>query len=161
MGLDMYLYVQKYVSRMDYANVDGTVVAAIRPDFQAMTELLGTDTLIRQDDWTGYTIEVPVGYWRKANAIHGWITTFCADGEDNCQRIYISRENAQELVDLCKQAIRVKEEAPEILPTTSGFFFGSTEYDEWYFQDLQHTIDIFEPLLTSEYADSIHYQASW
>lgn len=161
MGLDMYLYVNKYVSRMDYANVDGSIVAAIRPEFQAMTDLLGTDTLVRQDDWTGYSVEVPVGYWRKANAIHGWIVLNCGDGEDNCQRIYVSRENAQELVDLCKEVIADPDKANELLPPHTGFFFGSYEIDEWYLNDLQQTIDIFEPLLASDEADSIYYQASW
>lgn len=29
----------------------------------------------------------------------------------------------------------------DILPTSSGFFFGSTEYDEWYYRDLENTIE--------------------
>lgn len=157
MGLDMYLYIDKYVSRMNYTQPEAT----IRPEFEAMTELLGTQSLIRSDDWTGYSVQVPVGYWRKANAIHHWIVTFCANGEDNCQRIYVPREKAQELVDLCKQVIANPSKADELMPTVSGFFFGGLEYDDWYLQDIQQTIDIFEPLLASEYADSIGYQASW
>lgn len=162
MGLDMYLYIDKYVSRMNYdRSADGDLTATVQPLFQAITEALGTQSLIREDDWTGYTVQVPVGYWRKANAVHNWIVTFCADGEDNCQKIYIPRKQAQELVDLCKMTIANPDKADEFLPTTSGFFFGSTEYDEWYLKDIQDTIDIFEPLLASEYGDSITYQASW
>lgn len=29
--------------------------------------------------------------------------------------------------------------ASELLPTTSGFFFGGTEYDEWYYRDVEYT----------------------
>ena len=30
--------------------------------------------------------------------------------------------------------------AEELLPTESGFFFGSTNYDEWYYDDLERTV---------------------
>jgi hypothetical protein len=30
--------------------------------------------------------------------------------------------------------------AKENLPTTSGFFFGSTEYDQWYWHDVKDCI---------------------
>lgn len=29
--------------------------------------------------------------------------------------------------------------ASELLPTASGFFFGGTEYDEWYYKDVEYT----------------------
>lgn len=162
MGLDMYLYVNKYVSRMNYdRSPDGELTTSIQPVFQAITEALGTDTLIRQDDWTGYSVEVPVGYWRKANAIHGWIVNNCANGVDECQRIYVPREKAQELVNLCKRVLANPNEAEVLLPPQSGFFFGTYEIDGWYLDALQDTIDIFEPLLISDDADAIYYQASW
>ena len=52
--------------------------------------------------------------------------------------------------------------AKELLPTCEGFFFGSTEYDEWYVDDLERTIEILEPLINSEdkWSDFI-YEASW
>ena len=161
MGLDMYLYIEKYVPRNDYSrNGQGSSVS-IRPEFQALTETLGTDTLIRQDDWTGYTVQIPVGYWRKANAIHGWIVNECADGVDECQRIYVPCEKAQELVDYCKSVLAENDKANELLPPVAGFFFGGYEIDEWYLESIQQTIDIFEPLLASDEADRIYYQASW
>ena len=161
MGLDMYLYIEKYVGRNDYSRNNQDFSVSIRPEFQALTEVLGTDTLIRQDDWTGYTVQIPVGYWRKANAIHGWIVNECANGVDECQRIYVPREKAQELVDWCKMTIANPDKADEFLPPVAGFFFGGYEIDEWYLQSIQKTIDIFEPLLASDEADSIYYQASW
>jgi hypothetical protein len=56
--------------------------------------------------------------------------------------------------------------AEDLLPTQSGFFFGSTEYDEWYIRDIQSTIDIIETLLSerneSGYIDGdIYYHSSW
>ena len=53
--------------------------------------------------------------------------------------------------------------AEELLPTTSGFFFGGTEYDQWYFEDIEDTIkQITEILETTDFDNEyITYQASW
>ena len=161
MGLDMYLYIEKYVSRNTYSRENDEFSFSTTPEFESITNALSTDTLIRQEEHTGYTVQVPVGYWRKANAIHGWIVQNCANGVDECQRIYVPREKAQDLVDWCKMTIANPDKADEFLPVTSGFFFGTSEYDEWYFDALQDTIEIFEPLLASKEGDSIFYQASW
>lgn len=54
------------------------------------------------------------------------------------------------------------EELAEILPTQGGFFFGPTDYDEYYLQDLEETVEKLDRVLstTPEYAD-FHYRASW
>lgn len=53
--------------------------------------------------------------------------------------------------------------AEELLPTTSGFFFGGTEYDQWYLEDIEDTIkQITEILETTDFDNEyITYQASW
>lgn len=51
--------------------------------------------------------------------------------------------------------------AADLLPTQDGFFFGSTDYDEYYMQDIESTIDIIEPLLEKEEQDTFYYQSSW
>lgn len=55
--------------------------------------------------------------------------------------------------------------AAELLPTQSGFFFGGTEYDEFYMQDIDNTIKILETELAIEYTPDTHpeyyYRASW
>lgn len=53
------------------------------------------------------------------------------------------------------------ELAKKLLPTTSGFFFGSTSYDQWYMRDILDTIEILTPLVTEEYEGDIYYQSSW
>ena len=42
---------------------------------------------------------------------------------------------------------------------TNATNLGSYEYDEYYLKDLQHTIEILEPLLKCD--DSIYYSSSW
>lgn len=54
------------------------------------------------------------------------------------------------------------EVAEELLPTASGFFFGSTNYDEWYVNDLEETKKILEENLNEKYKDwEFEYRASW
>lgn len=60
------------------------------------------------------------------------------------------------------------EEIANILPTSTGCFFGSSEYDEYYMYDIEHTIEQLEKILKEEkelnklgfYSD-YEYQASW
>ena len=35
----------------------------------------------------------------------------------------------------------------ELLPTEDGFFFGKTDYDEWYIKNVQHTFEIVNKVL--------------
>ena len=51
--------------------------------------------------------------------------------------------------------------AEELLPTSSGFFFGSTEYDQWYWEDLQRTHQELTKLLKGSPHGEFYYQASW
>lgn len=55
------------------------------------------------------------------------------------------------------------EVAEELLPTQGGFFFGSTEYDEYYMQDIEETIEILTNVLETTDFDThmITYCASW
>ena len=51
-------------------------------------------------------------------------------------------------------------EIEDLLPTQSGFFFGGTEYDEWYIKSNENTIEMLEPLLDEEGGD-FYYTSSW
>lgn len=53
--------------------------------------------------------------------------------------------------------------AQELLPTVSGFFFGSTEYDQWYYEDVKDTVEIIEKVLaTTDFEHEIvMYSSSW
>lgn len=55
------------------------------------------------------------------------------------------------------------EVAEALLPTQDGFFFGSTEYDQWYLDDVVDAIDILTKVLeTTDFdREMIVYSASW
>ena len=51
----------------------------------------------------------------------------------------------------------------DLLPTTEGFFFGSTNYDQFYIEDIKSTVLILSEVLKdtdfNEY--KIYYSSSW
>jgi hypothetical protein len=59
---------------------------------------------------------------------------------------------------VCQKSI-----AEKLLPTTNGFFFGGTDYDEFYLKDIENTIKMIEPLLLDESLKSadFYYHSSW
>lgn len=120
------------------------------------------------DDFGYKSICQPVGYWRKANAIHKWFVDNVQNGNDDCSPYEVTKSQLKELFELCfkvisESSIHDTKVAEELLPTTSGFFFGSTEYDEWYFRDLVTTIEIIHDVLLHTDFDNemIIYVSSW
>lgn len=53
--------------------------------------------------------------------------------------------------------------AVKLLPCESGFFFGSTDYNEWYIDDLKHTKIVIESIFKNdpEFLANYYYQSSW
>lgn len=157
----MYLRAEKYVSRTDWSRVEnGEIQDSINPLFKEIISKLEAEDIIDNSGFAGVTVDLPMGYWRKSNMIHHWFVNTLADGVDECQPIFVKRENLEQLKETCNKVIANPELAEELLPTGSGFFFGSTEYDEYYFGDLNDTIDIINRCLASD-LDYFEYQASW
>ena len=100
-------------------------------------------------------------YLRKANAIHNYIIENHADGVDECQIITLNSDDLEALHEKVKAVVNDRSLAPELLPTSSGFFFGSLEYDDWYFSQLEHFDKELDALLKRDDWDVIQYQASW
>ena len=116
---------------------------------------MGLDMYLR--DSTGKN---ELGYWRKANAIHGWIVREKANDEDECQKIPLTRNDLKRLRGLCLNVLLDPKKAQEYLPPTSGFLFGSYEVDTFYFEDLQDTVKILDSILSTRKRRFV-YQASW
>ena len=103
-----------------------------------------------------------VGYWRKANQIREWFATHLEGGVENCEYSKVTEDDLLALRLDCMKAYTNHELAPEILPTSSGFFFGSTAYDDWYFEDLSETIDIINNVLdTTDWENEEIYYYEW
>lgn len=138
MGLDMYLYRKTYVKNWDHMKEE---------DLHQISVNLAKKKHPHIDVTKISEITESVGYWRKANAIHKWFVDNCQNGVDECQESYVSWENLEELLNICKQIIEDPKKSEDLLPTQQGFFFGGSAYDEWYLQSIQSTIEILEPLV--------------
>ena len=169
MGLDMYLEIRKNEYRSKYHQDNGSDLALEYP--KDITEFIPNLTDLTISRQTNYK----VGYWRKANHIHNWFMQNCAlrDEYDNpiddCRPIEITVDKLEKLLDDCKKVLADHSLTETLLPTTDGFFFGSTEYEEYYFSEIERTIEIIEPVLKfakhkleiEDYVWEVYYQASW
>ena len=156
MGLDMYLSGKRYMSKL-FNEGDAEKQEAIQklfPELEGMEGRFGDASAIKE-------VSIDVGYWRKANAIHDWFVRECQGGVDECQPSYVGREQLVELKELCEQVLANRGKAKELLPTTAGFFFGSTEYDEYYYQDIEATLLIIERALSLPTSWELEYRSSW
>jgi hypothetical protein len=160
MGLDQYLYAKK----MGLANkLEGEHWKKHNQWFEKISEAVGDDAKYMDTAFGGgmVAVEMKIGQWRKANAIHQWFVDNCQGGEDDCREAYVSREKVTELRDLCKEVLADHSKADDLLPTQEGFFFGSTEYDQWYFEDLEETVNILDNALSMPDEWDFAYQSSW
>lgn len=143
MGLDMYLKGKVY---LDYNSTHRAEIAKMidLPEFEANS------------------VEIELGYWRKANHIHKWFVDNVQNGVDNCGEYFVRKADLEMLLTVCEQVLKNVTNANTLLPTQSGFFFGSVEYDDWYIEDVQDTIEIIKRALSldSKLID-FYYRSSW
>ena len=161
MGLDMYLEKETYIgANFDWRKLEGSLKLTNNAgeENETTTDLLETVKLDRVN-----SIVENVAYWRKANHIHAWFVDNCQDGVDECQRSYVPYSQLVELKELCEWVLEHKDEAETGLPTRSGFFFGGTDYNQYYFDDIQYTLDRLNEILNEPNAKeaSYYYQSSW
>jgi hypothetical protein len=154
MGLDMYLTASKYVGGWNHND---------KKEKELFNKVVKSIGLTPNDIDKGsphFTIDLCVGYWRKANSIHQWFVDNVQDGKDECQRSYVSNENLEKLLKLCKEVLTKKDFT--LLPPSQGFFFGSQEIDDWYWDDIKNTIEIIENVLSPKFEGfEFYYQSSW
>ena len=162
MGLDMYLTARQYIWTGE-DELQTQIKEVVKP-FMA--------------EWEPKEVSFRVGYWRKANQIHDWFVKNVQDNEDDCKEYYVERGKLTELYQVVCEVLesRNTEVAAEKLSPAAGFFFGSTEIDEWYWQDLEDTKRMLQPLIDAYneadklgdkshthpiYKYDFYYQSSW
>jgi hypothetical protein len=161
MGLDMYLYARKFV---DYDFDLDFDKRPTRIQANPVTQDLVAAGITTEDWYNGRHIryvEIEIGYWRKVNQVHAWFVRTLADGVDECQKIPVPRVKIAEIKALCEAIKADPTVAPDTLPSQSGFFFGSTDYDEWYMMGIDQTLKIIELVEKLPDGWELYYQASW
>ena len=183
MGLDMYLEgsfsTRAYMrpTDQDYADMrEGKEVKIEKSsEFEDAIAAIGFENAPIDYAYNHFTYVFPIITWRKANAIHKFFVDEVQEGDDNCERHYVSRETLEELLDRITTILDIKTpvaremKAEELLPTNNiGCFFGSKEYDDWYYKDLEDTKNTLEKVFEYEKNaeagkcfDSFYYQSSW
>lgn len=180
MGLDMYLSKKTYVKHWDH-NGDNNYKITITKG--------GKPTTIDPKRISYITEELM--YWRKANQIHGWFVSHCEELIPDV-KYHVTLKDLKNLLQDCRAVIDMLENSPkktikvhtgfadgentysdvevydnesvmDILPPTSGFFFGSEEIDEYYLEDIHETISFITEELKSNPDDyeEYEYYASW
>lgn len=158
MGLDMYLRSKIYIgANFEHNKIKGEVnltkgETPVKINFNKIT----------------YIIE-DCGYWRKANHIHRWFVENVQDGEDDCKEYYVTKELLEKLLEDCQNIKSNPTLAVDLLPTQDGFFFGGTDYDEYYWEVIDQTIEIITNVLNDKeeingktfLRGEIYYQSSW
>jgi hypothetical protein len=97
-------------------------------------------------------------YFRKVNFVYRF---FEHKLEEEC--CFVTRAEMEDLVERCKKVLADHSLAEELLPTRSGFFFGSTDYDDWYFEDVKSCKNQFSKILKkfNEDTDVFYMVFSW
>jgi hypothetical protein len=153
MGLDMYLSKKSYVKQWSFQ----------KKNHEVDVKYDGEDRLDIKPERVSEIVE-EIMYWRKANHIHGWFVKNIQGGMDECQESHVKLDDLIELKDLCKKVLETKN--TDLLPVTGGFFFGSKEVDDFYWEDTKATVYAIEGILAEKIPDgatapSFYYQASW
>jgi len=151
MGLDMYLQRKFYVQNWSFMEDKEKHFITIAKGNEPST--IPTDKIV--------FITTEEMRWRKANAIHQWFVDNVQEGADNCRNYDVSKEQLKDLLKLCKEIKEENSKAEELLPSQEGFFFGSYEYDEWYFDGINETIEIIERVLKIDEDWSFEYNSCW
>jgi hypothetical protein len=148
------------------------------PSFDSIIKAADIDPSLVLRDFSHLQIQLPVGYWRKANAIHRWFVYNIQEGEDQCQSSECNIDQLAKLQGSCQRVLaapasKLRGVAEEELPTQGGFFFGPTDLGDprtrqWYLYGLEETIKIVDRAKTlAETLDDrglfhwFEYRASW
>lgn len=151
MGLDMYLESH----RKDTYELNERAIEFMS-DILNFRHRNSEETFVDDPEWSKTNDSVKglikheseqVAYWRKANQIRGWFADLLGEDANGVCKGKVSKENIEDLLDTCKQVLADHSLAEKLLPVTEGFFFGSYEYDEYYFEDIKETIEICEKIL--------------
>ena len=134
MGLDQYFEIQKKRSEKELEEEIRRIFINEQPSDQEI------------ENMRYFTNEL--AYFRKFNALQNYFEE--KFNLDNCEKVIMEDYIYEDLLDRTTKVLtahqqKTQTEAEEIaiklLPNTEGFFYGSQEYDEYYYEDVEKLID--------------------
>ncbi len=147
MGLDIYFWkrVRTENDNKEYENHRKEMVE--RYKFNDYHMLINDDKVIK------------IGYFRKVNFLMGVF-----DKEQTGEYIKIDKYSLESLLDLCNTVLKSKDirTAEKYLPPQSGFFFGCTDINDYYFSDVEDVADWLETILPKlDDEDVIYFEGNY
>lgn len=94
-----------------------------------------------------------LAYFRKVNFL---FESFSGSLNEEETTAVITRGEMEELIEKCEFVLNNRDKASEILPTCDGFFFGSLDYDDYYFESVAKVLLSFQVILEN-YSDDYLY----
>jgi hypothetical protein len=99
-------------------------------------------------------------YFRKVNFVYAFFSNEMVN--ESC---IVDKTRIGQLKDACEDVLAHKGNvryAQRVLPTQGGFFFGSTEYDDWYWHDVKDCLTKIKRLYKSmEEGEFVLWDFSW
>jgi len=184
MGLDMYFYKKHYVKNWDHNPPEDKVEISVKKGGEKHPDI-NPDKVTYIQEEVGYWRKANhIHQWFVDNVQKGVdecqesyvdiekmkeLLQTCLAIRENCKlkkgkvsHGYTYGKDGEQIHNMKDGMVMENPEfAEELLPTQSGFFFGGTEYDEYYMQDIENTIKILEPELKLEHRAEYYYRSSW
>lgn len=159
MGLDMYIFKTKRTAHTikELSDLDRNP----KPGDAAIAEFEPLNQPYAETMPDHYTIFKQVAYWRKFNALHQWFVTNVQSGIDRCDLHELDQDVLRKCHDTLEEAFYKKNAF--VLPPTQGFFWGSTEVDDYYWSNVEEAIQTISNLIddTDWATERLFYQSSW
>ena len=74
-------------------------------------------------------------YFRKVNFLFAYYQNIGKMVDE--YYAFTDKDDIDDIISRCERVLKDHALANELLPTQSGFFFGSTDFDQWYFDDVK------------------------
>lgn len=187
MGLDMYFMTKRKMrdNNGNEIHVDFRTAEAV-DEIESWREYRKSHPECSFEQWAGVELPEPevidfyekypvkiVGSIRKANHVHGWIVENVQYGFDDKDVYKFKPHLIEMLIEKCDVIVKrcnvvddkidKVELCESILPVTEGFFFGSYDYDQLYYDLTVKTASILKKIMEETDFDNeeVFYQASW
>lgn len=106
-----------------------------------------------------------LAYFRKVNCLVAFFENQYGFDRNDLDMV-ITKEMVEDLINRCDKVLLNHELAPDRMPNIGGFFFGSTEYNEFYFENLEYIIRSMETWVLPKFDElkddeDIVFYTSW
>ena len=112
--------------------------------------------LERVEQCVNYIVDTFINHedmdYRKVNCLYAYFNDRLED-----EQCLVTKADVEDIIDRAKNVLLAHDEetSAQLLPTQSGFFFGSTEYDEYYYDDIADVYKQFTKYLEDWTDDTI------